>query len=1327
MRHHNLTVKIIQWIISIQVFCVLLVLSSESACAQTVYVTSGNGISAVDSSQRSVLATIPTSATFLTTSQDGSRLYASAFNGLDVIDVATNIIVTTIPVGANPFESCLSPDGKRLYVAHFDSSSVFVIDVSNNSIISTISVPGNPVRIAISPDASRIYVSTRSNGVAVVNPATNSVIHQIAGMSSTLPTGISFLPDSSRAYIGEAGGPIFYVVDARNDALIQAVTIAGADGGISGITVTPNGNRIYLTNVRSSSTQGPRAVLAVDSSTNTVAATIPVGGATTQIAVSSDGSKVFVGDSDIGNLDIIDVASNSITASVHVSDLNLITGVATKPPVLTTTVVSQLFYGDTVASQRIITQLAVDNTGNVISFTLQTAAGCGFGICGAVIYSIAPDGLPNWISSETNFVGHTVNEFAISPNNNILFQDTFSLGEIRGLSASGVPLPNWPVFLGSALDTFSPSLLIDPVDQSVLVKGGAASAFLPPSTRTASFQQDGTIKWTADFPAGADNTPGMLIGPNNNLYTFSDHTVLVDRNDGHKICEFPFAGGDSFVPITGGDGLAFSYTNFGVQRSDSGCLAFPIYNWETNRRGQLLDYDQGVVFAFDLPLNNIPGTPRFIAITKDGALLWHNDLINAESIVAIKQGLVYVVGIDTVAGSDQKLFVVNENDGSIAKSIDLIAICPACVKVAVGSSGVYVGDASSTRIFKINGIGPVSVGTIQVITNNSAATFTITGPATYTGKGMSFTQPNAPAGVYTIQYQPVAGYSTPPNETKTLTSGATLLFSATYSLIRTPKLTVSPGTLAFSAIDGFLGHIPVQSVSINTDIGFPVDVSISLSTTSGGQWLSVGGSSGTTPIILAVRVSMLPIGKYSGNIRITSSSVSNNPIDVPVTFTVTPLVPYTVLPTVYPTGVTPEAESTIARARSQLAAAITDLSTGRFLTQLATSSDSGNSWMHSLISSGTADNLDWSNVADPVIAMGRDGAIYVAEVHLSGSANGLYVAAGSSTDPPIRRDQIHRVTANTSSFASTCEDKPWITVDNSGSSFDGTIYAVWDHLFVRSHAGCENGNLLRKLLSPLFWGPPDQSRIMISVSHDRGISWSQPKSIGGGPGTSVFGPQVAVAPNGSVYVVYQIGASGTNVGYAITLSTDGGNSFADSFIATPSIIPPNFSFIDHRLSSPAMAISPLTGEIAIAFADQAADGTTRIKVVTSTDGGQSFGDPVTVNDTQVGNRFRPVLTYDDFGILHIAWIDTRKATDNRSFDIYASYAADGGTQFAPNTRLTLTTITSSVGDFIGDYNGGAAVQGSAWFSWAAGSVDRSKNTGNGKLAVGQAIVPGINQ
>ena len=129
----------------------------------------------------------------------------------------------------------------------------------------------------------------------------------------------------------------------------------------------------------------------------------------------------------------------------------------------------------------------------------------------------------------------------------------------------------------------------------------------------------------------------------------------------------------------------FSYTATQILRSDSGCISFPIYNWEANRRGQLLGYDQGTLFAFDVPSNGSTGTARLIAVSEDGVPLWQNNSIFPLSIAATRQGLIYVVGLDATSDccSQQKLFVVNENTGNIAASLDLTAICPACLKVAV--------------------------------------------------------------------------------------------------------------------------------------------------------------------------------------------------------------------------------------------------------------------------------------------------------------------------------------------------------------------------------------------------------------------------------------------------------------------------------------------------------------------------------------------------------------------------------------------------------------------------------------------------------------------
>ncbi len=93
----------------------------------------------------------------------------------------------------------------------------------------------------------------------------------------------------------------------------------------------------------------------------------------------------------------------------------------------------------------------------------------------------------------------------------------------------------------------------------------------------------------------------------------------------------------------------------------------------------------------------------------------------------------------------------------------------------------------------------LSVGTITVTTNNSAATFTVTGPATYTGSGTSWSQANAPIGTYTITYGSVAGYSTPASDTKTIVnSGDTIAFTGTYTPLGTITVTTNNAAATFT-------------------------------------------------------------------------------------------------------------------------------------------------------------------------------------------------------------------------------------------------------------------------------------------------------------------------------------------------------------------------------------------------------------------------------------------------------------------------------------------------------------------------------------------------
>lgn len=72
-------------------------------------------------------------------------------------------------------------------------------------------------------------------------------------------------------------------------------------------------------------------------------------------------------------------------------------------------------------------------------------------------------------------------------------------------------------------------------------------------------------------------------------------------------------------------------------------------------------------------------------------------------------------------------------------------------------------------------------GTIVVNTNNDAASFTLTGPATYTGNGTNWSEPDAPTGTYNITYGSIPAYDTPANDTQTLEDGDTITFVGTYN------------------------------------------------------------------------------------------------------------------------------------------------------------------------------------------------------------------------------------------------------------------------------------------------------------------------------------------------------------------------------------------------------------------------------------------------------------------------------------------------------------------------------------------------------------------
>jgi hypothetical protein len=146
-------------------------------------------------------------------------------------------------------------------------------------------------------------------------------------------------------------------------------------------------------------------------------------------------------------------------------------------------------------------------------------------------------------------------------------------------------------------------------------------------------------------------------------------------------------------------------------------------------------------------------------------------------------------------------------------------------------------------------------------------------------------------GIYTqiptgYSYSEVAGaFAVPPSGTDWPVMVMANLDGPGISL--DPTLSVTPASLAFNQQYGDTSATQTLSIAnSSTSSSFPWQAQV----IEGSDWLQIGATQGVTPgqLNVTVRTTVAP-NTYSGKIRISSTdtSVKNNPVDVPVSYTLT--------------------------------------------------------------------------------------------------------------------------------------------------------------------------------------------------------------------------------------------------------------------------------------------------------------------------------------------------------------------------------------------------------------------------------------------------------
>jgi YVTN family beta-propeller protein len=230
-------------------------------------------------------------------------------NSVTFIDTATNSVKHTTYVGRSPHEAFFTPDGKEVWVTVRGEDYIAVLDGQGFEEKLRIKVPAGPGMQIFSPDGKYGYVCSSFNPETVVITVAD---HQIVGhvkQDSPFCPNIAASPDGKQVWMTLKDTGHVMVFDAQPPFAVLKSFYAGPIANHVNFATNANGKFAYVT------IGGLNEVKAFRTDDFSEAATIPVGKLPHGIWPSGDGSRIFVGLENGDALTAIDTVTNKVIAT----------------------------------------------------------------------------------------------------------------------------------------------------------------------------------------------------------------------------------------------------------------------------------------------------------------------------------------------------------------------------------------------------------------------------------------------------------------------------------------------------------------------------------------------------------------------------------------------------------------------------------------------------------------------------------------------------------------------------------------------------------------------------------------------------------------------------------------------------------------------------------------------------------------------------------------------------------------------------------------------------------------------------------------------------
>jgi YVTN family beta-propeller protein len=182
-------------------------------------------------------------------SPNGRRLYvASAARSCDgrggtiaVIDTTSHKTVDVVAVDAAPETIAVDAEG-MLYVTHYQTNSVSVIDPGTQCSM-TVAIDDAPMEVVARPKSEFIYTAN-SHSVTLIDTSTAATKNLAIG---ELPRRLSISADGRRLYATDFAHGTIWCLDTSDNSVLATVDVCAHPAAVA---LSPNGEFLYVTDAR---------------------------------------------------------------------------------------------------------------------------------------------------------------------------------------------------------------------------------------------------------------------------------------------------------------------------------------------------------------------------------------------------------------------------------------------------------------------------------------------------------------------------------------------------------------------------------------------------------------------------------------------------------------------------------------------------------------------------------------------------------------------------------------------------------------------------------------------------------------------------------------------------------------------------------------------------------------------------------------------------------------------------------------------------------------------------------------------------------------------